>query len=77
MLIANNNVGVAITGTFAGAAEGVSVFADYLGTPYEFQASYIGGDGNDFTLTAVPEPGSAAMLLGGLAVVMGRRRRRA
>jgi autotransporter-associated beta strand protein len=42
----------------------------------EFAISYVGGDGNDVVLTAVPEPAAAtALLLGGLALLTTRRRR--
>ncbi len=41
-----------------------------------FHPSYEGGDGNDFTLTVVPEPGSAVLLLGGMGAVLGFKRRR-
>jgi autotransporter-associated beta strand protein len=42
-----------------------------------FQISYNADGGNDVTLSAIPEPGSAALLLLGLAGFCGRRRRRA
>jgi|GEM_PF-3483512 len=41
-----------------------------------FRISYAGGDGNDIVLTAVPEPGTAWALAGGLGVLLARRRRR-
>ncbi len=40
----------------------------------ELVISYLGGTGNDVTLTAVPEPGSIAMLLTGLGSFAGLRR---
>lgn len=42
----------------------------------EFAISYASGDGNDVVLTAVPEPGAAISLLGGLAALTSCRRRR-
>ena len=41
----------------------------------EFQISYSADGGNDVTLLAVPEPGSAVLLLLGLSVFAARRRR--
>lgn len=41
-----------------------------------FTLNYNGGDGNDIVLSAIPEPGTAALLLGGLAALLPRRRRR-
>lgn len=44
----------------------------------QFQLDYnAGAGGNNLTLVAIPEPGSAALLLGGLAGLLGFRRRRA
>jgi len=56
---------------FSGPAEGALFTAD----GYQLRLSYRGGDGNDVTLTVVPEPGLAevGLMLGVLAL---RRRRR-
>jgi autotransporter-associated beta strand protein len=42
-----------------------------------FIVSYLADGGNDIILTAVPEPSSAAILLGGIGAALGLRRRRA
>jgi hypothetical protein len=63
----------ALTGTlfpFAGLAEGATFASDGA----TFRISYLGGDGNDVTLTVLPEPGSLAAL--GLVGLVVRRSRR-
>jgi len=69
-----------ISGTFNGLAEGSHLFS---GLGQEYILTYLADagnnsftNGNDVALQAVPEPGSALMLLGGLAVAAQARRRR-
>ena len=52
IILIDNDGTDAFTGTFANVAQGSIVNSG----GYSFVASYVGGDGNDFTLTAVPEP---------------------
>ncbi len=73
--ILNNTSGSSVSGTFFGLAEGASLT---LGSN-NFTVSYLGGTGNDITLTvsAVPEPSTYAALFGtlvlGVAVTQRRR----
>ncbi len=60
-VIISNNLADAVTGTFSGLAEGGTTTAGGNGTV--LTASYAGGDGNDFTLTA---PINAAPVIGNL-----------
>lgn len=79
MILANTGT-ESISGTFTNLAEGSTFTAGNI----TWQVSYVGGTGNDLTLTAlevgtIPEPASAAVLLGlaTLGLVSGLRSRRA
>jgi len=80
-LILNNGLGTT-TGTLGGVPEGgsLTIGAQQFQISYTSDfggAGFAAGTGNDVALMAVPEPGSAAALLAGLGLVLGRRRRRA
>ena len=75
--IINNEGGSAVSGTFAGLAEG-AVFA---AGGQLYKISYVGGDGNDVTLTSVPltineGPQTPSVTDGGTAYATGQLRRR-
>jgi autotransporter-associated beta strand protein len=63
--------------TFGGTPlEEGATFTASMGAEFQsFQISYLGGDGNDVVLTAVPEPAGAAMLFAGVGFLINRRRR--
>jgi hypothetical protein len=75
-IIINDGVD-AVNGTFAGYGEGASVgFFNGVELFITYAGNADGGAvGNDVLLT-VPEPGSATLLIGGLAMLLGRRRRK-
>ena len=69
-----DNAGAApIGGAFDNLPDGGSFFVFSGDQPLEFQANYEGGDGNDLVLSVIPEPGTALLLLAGLALVGQRR----
>jgi autotransporter-associated beta strand protein len=74
ILIDNTSLS-AISGTFAGIAEG----GTYTFDGYQFMASYLGGNGNDLVLTSVPEASTwlgGTLALGFVAFAQRRRLRR-
>ena len=78
-IIVNDGVD-AVAGTFANIpAAGTPFFVDNFMFEISYDANAEAGTlhgGNDVALL-VPEPGSAALLLGGIGMLMGRRRRKA
>ncbi|HSV16260.1 MAG TPA: hypothetical protein VLI90_18500 [Tepidisphaeraceae bacterium] len=57
--VITNDGSDAITGTFAGVNQGSALRVDRNGHPNFFRVSYIGGTGNDVTLTTIEMPGDA------------------
>lgn len=72
--IIDNDEFDAVVGTFNGLAEGASFDVAGAGSVH-FEITYLGGDGNDVVLEAVPEPGTFAVLSIGAAAMLLRRRR--
>lgn len=70
--IISNDAGDAVTGTFSALPQLATVVTGGA----SFTIRYDGGDGNDVTLTAIPEPGVGALLLAGAAFSLIRRRPR-
>ncbi|MCK4624708.1 MAG: PEP-CTERM sorting domain-containing protein, partial [Phycisphaerae bacterium] len=72
ILIDLTDISNTITGTFTGLAEGDSV-GNFDGL--DLLISYAGGDGNDVTLSAIPEPATLSLLvMGGLALIRRRQK---
>ncbi len=68
-LILNDDVDL-VSGQFTDKPEG----STFVASGHQFRINYAANDGNDVILTSVPEPGSAALLLGGLGLLGIRRR---
>src|SRR5580765_1136055 len=67
--IINNDGSDAVIGTFGGLPEGATVFSDSL---QGFTISYVGGSGNDVTLTALPVTTSTALMTSATPVTVGQ-----
>ena len=69
--IVSNDSTDAVSGTFTGKPNGAQLSV----ASSVFSINYAGGDGNDVTLTTVPEPMAGTFMLAGLAILALRRRR--
>jgi fibronectin-binding autotransporter adhesin len=63
------------SGLFSFGGNPLAEGAIFTASGQDFAISYVGGDGNDIVLAAVPEPATTAILLAGLAMLGARRRR--
>ncbi len=79
-VLVSNDLLDAVSGVFAtinGAAFGADntfFLTNDLGS-FEYKLSYLGGDGNDLVISAVPEPAAGLLCVGGLAGLWMMRRR--
>jgi hypothetical protein len=73
VLIDNDGDDDPITGAFENLPEG----ALFAAGANEFEATYLGGSGNDLVLTVVPEPAAGGILIGFVWACRRRRRRAA
>lgn len=75
LVLSNTGFGSIAQNLFWAGPEGqLSEGEHFFVNGYELMISYTGGTGNDVVLTAVPEPSSLVMLLGGLGSLAGLRR---
>ena len=81
-MIIDNDAGEAVSGSFAGLAEGDTFSETYDSTDYEFKVYYAAnnvgglGDGNDVVLEVIPEPSILVVIGAGALTLLARRRRR-
>ncbi len=73
-LVLQNTGASTIAQNFFAAGNQLSEGESFLVNGFEFRISYAGGTGNDILLTAVPEPSSTLLLLGGVGSLAGLRR---
>ncbi|MEY3895087.1 MAG: hypothetical protein RLZZ214_606, partial [Verrucomicrobiota bacterium] len=57
LMLVENTAESPVAGVFTGLPEGSVIAAAHGGNEFNFQLSYVGGDGNDITLTRIAKPG--------------------
>jgi hypothetical protein len=66
-----------VSGTFEGLAEGAALTVNGIPFNISYSMNLDGGAvANDIGITAVPEPGSVVLLLGGFGMLIGAQRKR-
>ena len=81
LTLVNNDSTDAVTGAAAftklnGVTTTLTQDSVFTFNAVDYQISYVGGTGNDITLLVVPEPGTWAMMLSGLGMLVGMQRMR-